>query len=123
LRGVPSPTRYNAAKQEVADKLIQLLDRRFPGLAGQVEVCDVATPVTFERYTGNWRGSVQGWSATPRTWMMRFRKTLPGLDNFWMCGQWVEAIGGLPPAALSGRHIIQIICARDRNRFVTSTPL
>jgi phytoene dehydrogenase-like protein len=116
------PVRYYAAKQEIADKVIQLLDRRFPGLAAQVEVCDVATPVTFERYTGNWQGSVQGWSATPRTWMMQFRKTLPGLDNLWLCGQWVEPIGGLPPVALSGRNIVQLICARDRKPFVTSVP-
>jgi phytoene dehydrogenase-like protein len=116
------PARYDAAKQEIADKVIQLLDRRFPGLAGQVDVRDVATPVTFERYTGNWQGSVQGWSATPRTWMKQFRKTLPGLDNLWLCGQWVEPIGGLPPAALSGRNIVQLICARDRKPFLTSIP-
>jgi phytoene dehydrogenase-like protein/imidazolonepropionase-like amidohydrolase len=118
----PDANRYHAAKEEVADRVIRLLDRRFPGVAGQVEVRDVATPVTFVRRTGNWQGSVQGWSATPHTWMMQFRKTLPGLKNLWLCGQWVEPIGGLPPAALSGRNAVQILCAQDRKRFVTTVP-
>ena len=32
-----------------------------PGLADKVEAWDVATPLTWERYTGNWRGSYEGW--------------------------------------------------------------
>ena len=116
------PSRYHAAKEAVADKVVSLLERRFPGLAGQVEMRDVATPVTFVRYTGNWQGSIQGWTATPRTWMMRFRKTLPGLKNLWLCGQWVEPIGGLPPSALSGRSVVQIICHQDGREFTTSRP-
>jgi phytoene dehydrogenase-like protein len=82
--------KYNAAKQEVVDKLIGLLNQRFPEIAGQIEMYDIATPVTFVRYTSNWKGSIQGWSATPKTWMMQFQKKLPGLENFWMCGQWLE---------------------------------
>jgi len=116
------PARYNAAKQEVADKLVQLLERRFPGLAGQVEMTDVATPATFARYTANWQGSIQGWAVTPQTWMKQFRKTLPGLKNLWLCGQWVEAIGGLPTAALSGRSAVQFLCAQDRREFVATLP-
>ena len=49
-------------------------------------------------------------------------KTLPGLDGFYMIGQWVEPGGGLPPAAQSGRNVTQIICKRDKRKFVTNTP-
>ena len=48
------------SKEQVADQVIELLDRRYPGLADQVEMRDVATPVTFERFTGNWQGSWMG---------------------------------------------------------------
>jgi len=114
--------KYNAAKQEVVDKLIELLNQRFPRIAGQIEMRDIATPVTFVRYTGNWQASVQGWSATPKTWMMQFHKKLPGLENFWMCGQWLDPIGGLPPAALSGRNAIQFICHQDKKKFLSFVP-
>ena len=46
--------------------MIALLDQRYPGLAGQVEMRDVATPMTWERYTGNWQGSMEGWLITRR---------------------------------------------------------
>ena len=42
---------YKAEKEKIADTVVALLDRRFPGLAGQVEMVDVASPTTFERYT------------------------------------------------------------------------
>ncbi len=114
--------RYAAAKADVAQKVIGLLDRRFPGVARQVEVEDVATPSTFVRYTGNWQGSFEGWMVTPETITLRMKKTLPGLSNFWMCGQWVEPGGGLPPAATSGRQVIQLVCHQDGRRFTTSVP-
>jgi hypothetical protein len=30
--------------------------------------------------------------------------------------------GGVPPCLLSGRHVVQILCQRDRKRFETSVP-
>jgi phytoene dehydrogenase-like protein len=47
-------------------------------------------------------------------------KTLPGLERFYMAGQWVEAGGGVPISAQSGRNVAQIICKRDGKRFHTS---
>lgn len=114
--------RYREVKEEIADKLIAALERRFPGITAQIEMRDVATPLTFERYTGNWKGSFEGWMTTPQNWMVNMKKTLPGLGNFWMCGQWVEPGGGLPPAAQSGRNVVQFMCAQDRKKFVTTLP-
>ena len=116
------PERYEAEKEQIADKVIALLDQRFPGLAAQVEMSDVATPMTWERYTGNWQGSFEGWQPTTKTLGMRMSKTLPGLNNFYMVGQWVEPGGGLPPAVMSGRNVTQIICKKDKRPFVTTTP-
>ena len=116
------PERYTAEKERIADLLISLLDRRFPGLAEQVEMHDVATPMTWVRYTGNWKGSYEGWLIGADTFLMRMSKTLPGLGNFYMVGQWVEPGGGLPPAALSGRNVIQIISKRDKKPFITTVP-
>jgi phytoene dehydrogenase-like protein len=115
------PERYKAEKEQIADTVVTLLDRRFPGLAAQVEMRDVATPMTWVRYTGNWRGAYEGWMMTPRTLMMHWSKTLPGLDNFYMAGQWV-VLGSMPSVVVSGRHTIQIICKKKKKKFVTSTP-
>jgi phytoene dehydrogenase-like protein len=114
------PARYKAEKEQIADQVVARLNQRFPGLAAQVEMRDVATPLTWVRYTGNWRGSYEGWF--PKNWNFRTRmsKTLPGLDNFYMAGQWVEPGGGMPTAAMSGRNVTQIICKRDKRPFITT---
>ena len=111
------PERYQAEKERIALEYIQRLDRRFPGLAGQVEMADVATPLTFEHYTGNWQGSFEGWLPTPSQMMKGISKTLPGLANFYMVGQWVQAGGGLPSGVTTGRQVVQMICKDAGKRF------
>jgi phytoene dehydrogenase-like protein len=113
------PARYQAEKERIAREVIAGLEQKFPGISSQVEMHDVATPVTWERYTGNWRGAYVGWM---RGAFDNISKTLPGLDNFFMAGQWVNAGGGMPEAAKSGRHTIQFICRKDNRQFVTTKP-
>jgi phytoene dehydrogenase-like protein len=117
-----NPERYKAEKERIANDVIAGLEQRFPGITKQVEMRDVATPITWERYTGNWRGSYEGWMFSIESIMSSMRKTLPGLDNFYMAGQWVNPGGGMPTAATSGNHTIQLICKKDKRRFITTKP-
>lgn len=112
--------RYVAEKRGVADTVADALEGRFPGFKEQIEVTDVATPVTFERYTANWRGSFEGWLFTPKTVMMRMKRTLEGLDGLYLAGQWLKPGGGLPTAIMEGRGVVQQLCQRDGKGFVTA---
>jgi len=118
------PERYREAKDAVARAVIQSLDARYPGLAAQVEVIDVATPMTYVRYTGNWRGAFAGWAMTTRKMSMLMgqgmKRTLPGLSNFYMIGQWVEPGGNIELAASSGRDVIKDICNAEEQPFLTA---
>ncbi len=81
---------YDEKKSQVGHTVVELLDQRFPGISSQVEMVDVATPITFEHYTGNWQGSFEGWLITPQNAsviMKPMSQTLPGLQNFFMCGR------------------------------------
>jgi phytoene dehydrogenase-like protein len=116
-------TAYNNKKKEIGERLVELLDQRFPGISSQVEMIDVATPATFERYTGNWKGSFEGWLITPenaKTIMKPMSQSLPGLQNFYLCGQWVEPGGGLPTGVMSARRLIKTICKGDGKKFRTT---
>jgi phytoene dehydrogenase-like protein len=117
------PEAYRAEKERVAETIIACLDRRFPGLRAQVEVTDVATPLTTERFTGSYLG-YQAWPVPGQKLLdalsgKGLSKTLPGLSNFYMVGQWAGGIG-LPNVAAMGRRAIAAICKRDRRRFVTN---
>jgi phytoene dehydrogenase-like protein len=114
---------YIEKKKEIGQTIIELLNQRFPGISSLVEETDVATPLTFERYTGNWKGSFEGWLITPGNSgviMKPMSQSLPGLQNFYMCGQWVEPGGGLPTAIMSGRRLIKTLCKKDHRKFITA---
>jgi phytoene dehydrogenase-like protein len=115
------PTEYTEAKERLIREIVGILDQRFPGVAGHLEESDLATPATFARFSGNWQGSFQGWLPTPRSLGHRLPRSLPGLRNFYLGGHWVDPGGGLPQAALSGRYVAQMICARDGKPFTTTT--
>ena len=115
--------RYEGEKDRIADAVVRTLDQRFPGLAQDVEALDVATPMTWERITGNWRGAYEAWLPTRANLLASLRggirTTVPGLERFFMTGQWVSG-GGLPVVAPSARSLVQAICTRDKRPFMTS---
>jgi len=110
---------YKAEKERLAAHILERLDERWPGLSSAVEVTDVATPFTTWRYTRNRRGAFEGFAPTPAAVTARVPKTLPGLKNFYMAGQWVMPGGGVPPVLYSGRHVIQLLCNSDGSDFVS----
>jgi phytoene dehydrogenase-like protein len=115
-----TPKRYEAEKNRVAEEVLEVLEKRFGDIKSKVEMTDVCTPATVMRYTSNWKGSFEGWLWTPEIGLGGMGKILPGLDNFYMAGHWVEPGGGLPTAMKSGRDLAQIICKKDKKKFTTS---
>lgn len=113
------PRAYDAEKERVARSCTELLERSYPGFAVRVEVVDVATPITYERYTDSFRGAYMSWMLPFERMAKGFRvkRSLPGLERFYLAGMWVEPPGGLPSAIRSARDAIQIICARSGRRF------
>jgi len=116
------PEGYKAEKERVAVEVLKRLEARFPGFTEAVEMKDVASPTTFVRYTGNWRGSFEGWLPKTTTLMKNVPATLKKVRKFHMIGQWVKPGGGLPPALSSGRDVIRRICKEDGTKFKASKP-
>ena len=113
------PERYAAEKQKVASTLLQSLEKRFPGIQGQVEVTDVATPVTTERYTGVGQQYETNWGLFGTLSFIRSNpRVLPYLNNFYMVG----LAPGLPGCAAQGRKTIQKICKQQGITFKASKP-
>lgn len=115
---------YDKEKARISSVIASELEHKYPGLQSAIEVTDVVTPMTYVRYTGNWEGTYMTWIIPPEK-AKRFqmvKKTVPGLDNFWLSGMWVQPPGGVPTGVMTSRAIIQIICKRDKKRFQTSVP-
>lgn len=112
--------KYRAAKTEFTNKIIELLEKRIGGIKDKIEVMDMATPATFQRYTNNWKGSTQGWlpgknllAPSP----VGFK--LPGLKNFYYSSHWNQPGGGLPIAIKTGRDVAKAICKENKVKFKT----
>ena len=116
---------YQVEKKRIAELVADELDCKYPGLKSHIEVIDVVTPMTYVRYTGNWKGTFMTWVLNSDN-AKRFRlvkKTVPGLDNFWLSGMWVMPPGGLPTAVKTSRDIIQMICRKSRKSFKATPAL
>jgi len=114
---------YREAKEEAVERVVEFLDGKFAGLRGQVEMRDMATPVTVERYTNCIQGN-QAWSPPDFSMMKMMQgvsKTIPGLDGFYMVGQWALGSVGIPNVVMDGRNAIKKICKRERKRFRSTT--
>lgn len=112
--------RYARAKEQLATAVIERMDRRLPGLADRVEMIDVVTPLTFWRHARSWRGAFEGWMPTPETFNVHVPKQLPGLEDLWLAGQWVEPGGGIPPSLMSGRQVVQLVSQRLERPFLVA---
>ncbi len=100
---------YEAEKQKVAEVVIRALEQKYPSTAGKVTVWDVATPLTYERYLGSYKGS----------WMSLMKKGQANvqypckpetISNLYFAGQRLTSPGGCPVALTSGRTAVQQLC-------------
>lgn len=116
---------YKSQKLTIERWVRNFLEDRYPGINHQIEVVEVATPVTQKRYTGNTQGSILAWKAfteaedLANNIIAKERMQLPNLRHFFMAGQWVGG-GGLIRAALSGRYVAQYLCAQTQRPFKAS---
>jgi phytoene dehydrogenase-like protein len=113
---------YKQRKEEILQYTLSQLEHTFPGISEKIEVSDVCTPMTYQRYANTWNGAYMTWVSTPQNSkkLQGIKKTVPGLENFWMTGMWVAPPGGLPGALKSSRDVMQIICKREKRKFITS---
>ncbi len=110
---------YDNEKLQIEKDAISCLETEFPGISEFIEVVDVATPKTDVRYTGVKDGAYEGFMPTKENMMKSLDMTLPKLQNFYMAGQWLFPGGGLPPSAQTGKWVVQLICKKEKQKFVS----
>ncbi|MDF3001890.1 MAG: amine oxidase, partial [Bacillota bacterium] len=112
---------YNSEKKRVADRVIGLLETRFPGITDQVEAADVSTLLTWERFMGGTHGFNNAPSKEPdfiSSMVSPKGMTVPGLKNFYFTGIWTTGAGALFLNALSGKKAIKKICKENGVKWV-----
>ena len=108
---------YKKMKKQVGEKFLEAAKQTFADVASELEVIDVVTPCTYERYLNSRHGSFQGFIHTKNGKALMHNGRIKGLKNFILGGQWLIRSGGLPPAVMSGRFSAQRICHTDKKTF------
>jgi phytoene dehydrogenase-like protein len=110
---------YKNEKLQIEKDAIGFLELEYPGITKYIEVIDVATPKTDVHYTGVKDGAYEGFMPSKENMMKTLDMQLPGLKNFLMAGQWLFPGGGLPPSAQTGKWSIQLICKKEKQKFMS----
>jgi len=102
--------RYEAEKKAVADQVIRALCQKHPEAEGKIEVVDVATPLTYERYTGASKGSWMAIMGKGDSMGTACPCVLEDTKSVYFAGHRTKLPGGLPGALVSGRDAAQMVC-------------
>jgi phytoene dehydrogenase-like protein len=103
---------YRKAKEEIAAHLLAEIATVYPEVNGNVEMTDVATPLTFHRYCSTWRGAyMMSLSTAGGASAKNHRGKIKGIKNMYLAGQWVFSNGGLPMAVMAGKFAVQRMVA------------
>jgi phytoene dehydrogenase-like protein len=97
---------YTELKEALADKLIISVEEIIPQLSKQIVCKDIATPLTFERYSLNSEGAAHGWFPVPSA-KLRSQKT--PIKNLYQAGHWTFPGFGIFAVVLSGRNAAKLV--------------
>lgn len=117
-----NPLLYKQKKAALAEAIKGRIIQKFPVFAGNLEILDVATPKTLNRYTNSARGAYMGFLFNDKKPMFVHNGFVKGIKNFIMTGQWMQCPGGLPLALSEGKFAIQRICKLEKMSYAFATP-
>jgi len=107
---------YDAEKQKLAEAIIQAIGEKYPQILVKIAVWDVATPLTYERYLGSYKGS---WMSLMKKGQENARYSCKpeSIANLYFAGQRLTSPGGCPVALTTGRTAVQHLCLDTETVF------
>jgi all-trans-retinol 13,14-reductase len=107
--------RYRQIKEMVISQVLGALGNLIPELRDRsvIEVCELGTPFTIERYTGSTDGSGLGFRMDedyihPKR-IGKYLERCPGIENLYLAGQQAGYPGGVGIALGSGKHAGELV--------------
>ena len=108
---------YLAEKEQIGDRIKNIIEEKFPSLKGDLELLDVATPFTYHRYCNSSYGGYMSFAWTSRNMMLMHNGKIRKIKNLYVSGQWTQMPGGLPLALASGKFSIQRILKKEHRDY------
>ena len=91
---------YARIKEEIGERLLDGLARYVPGVRDAVDVMEVSTPLSYERFLRRQRGGFMGFEASPERFRTRWLRAPTPIAGLYLSGQDVTSDGVI--GALTG---------------------
>ncbi|MDK2809262.1 MAG: hypothetical protein PWP24_2000 [Clostridiales bacterium] len=107
---------YTKEKERISLALKKRIEAQFLIPFDQISVLDCWTPLTYLRYCNAYHGSYMSFITKKEVPSFCHKGTFDTLPNLFLAGQWLEAPGGLPVAAATGKFAIQRLQKAEKKR-------
>ncbi len=104
-----SPEEYKKKKQQVGEIIVSRLDKYIPGISRHVEVLEVGTPLTMERFASLPQGAVYGFSQTVAQSSINRLSQETLIKGLFLCGAWTKPGCGVHGCVVSGRDAADLV--------------
>ena len=103
-------------KQAEIQRLLTILERRFPGFSAALRHSELATPRTHERLAGKWQGAVAGPKQQLGQHMLLRQHTRSRWPSLFCCGESTVLGTGTPTVTLSAVAAANAVLRRQRSQ-------
>lgn len=107
-----SPKFWQTKKEMFAKKIINMASKILAISNTDIEVKEIATPLTFYKYTHNYNGALYGWASLPEQINKGTMPQKSRIRGLYLCGHWATrgwGQGGISMVANSGRTTADMI--------------
>lgn len=109
---------YKSFKEQFGERVRQEIIKQTSLDDEDIKLIDVATPLTYERYTNAYKGSYMSFLTTKRSKGLFQPNYSRKLKNFVLAGQWLMPPGGLPVALITGKFAVVRIAKLNKQKFI-----
>lgn len=104
---------YKERKQSISAAIEEIIIEKFPEFKSQLKCIDMWTPATYRRYTNSEIGSFMSFAFPAKIFPKKVPNRISSVKNVVLATQWLQAPGGLPIAAGSGKKAIDTIIRKE----------
>ena len=109
--------KYHELKKQFADIVIdRVQDKLIPNFRDHILYCDIATPITHHRYTGNKNGTMMAQKPGKENMKAKVASYKTPVNNLLLSGHWADLGGGIPVAMKSSVNTTMIILKKESHK-------
>ncbi|WP_295803447.1 NAD(P)/FAD-dependent oxidoreductase [uncultured Microbulbifer sp.] len=98
---------YEALKQQFSERLLEHLYRHFPQLRGQVDYCELSTPLSTRHFCRYRRGEIYGLDHDPSRFEQDWLRPKTRIKGLYLTGQDIMSCG------VAGAMFAGVLCAQS----------